>query len=145
MYKENLSTTDNQFGLKFEHAADMSVFAMKNVINHYRCHSRSSPAFICYLDASNAFDRLNFWTLFEKLLLRQVPSIIMWLLIFWHSTQPFSVRLGSCLSHPFSFSNGVRLGGVLFPYLFNVYTDHLSIELTSSGLSCIYNNVVTNH
>ena len=72
MYKQNLSTTDNQFGFKSEHGADMCVFALKSVIDHYRCNS--SPVFICYLDASKAFDRLNFWTLFEKFLLRNVPS-----------------------------------------------------------------------
>ena len=29
--------------------------------------------FACYLDASNAFDRVNHWTLFNKLVKRGVP------------------------------------------------------------------------
>lgn len=101
--------------------------------------------FICYLDASKVFDRLNFWVLFDKLLIRNVPVIIVRLLAFWYTSQNFIVQWGSQTSTPFRVSNGVRQGGVLSPYLFNVYTDDLSHDLNKSGTGCMYNGELINH
>ena len=45
------------------------------------------------------------------------------------------VRWGDCISSPFRVSNGVRQGGILSPYLFNVYMD---------DLGCLLNNYCCN-
>ena len=105
----------------------------------------SSPLYICYLDASKAFDRLNFWVLFQKLLDRNLPPIIIRLLVFWYTKQKFIVRWGSTTSEAFGVSNGVRQGGVLSPYLFNVYMDGLSVILNNCDVGCTMNNVSVNH
>ena len=67
-------TTDNQFGFKKKLSTDMCVYAMKEIINIYKKHS--SPLFICFLDASKAFDKINYWLLFDKLINRKVPLFI---------------------------------------------------------------------
>ena len=59
-----LYTTDNQFGFKQNHGTDMCIFAPRQTIDYYK--RNSSPVFICYLDASKAFDRVNHWCLFKK-------------------------------------------------------------------------------
>jgi len=41
------------------------LFFEKNVIQYYRQYN--SPVFSCFLDASRAFDRINYWSLFENL------------------------------------------------------------------------------
>ena len=61
-FKSYLNTTDNQFGFKLLHSTEMCVFTLKQIIDLYIC--MSSPLFICYLDASKAFDRINFGRLF---------------------------------------------------------------------------------
>ena len=57
-----LYTTDNQFGFKQNHGTDMCIYALRQTIDYYK--RNSSPVFICYLDASKAFDRVNHWCLF---------------------------------------------------------------------------------
>ena len=121
----------------------MFLCIFKNVIDYY--HSSSSPVFICYVDASKAFDRVNYWLLFKKLLKRGVHHFVVKLSAYWYSHQCFQVLWDSCLSKSFNVSNGVRQGGVLSPYLFNVYTNDLSIELNTSGVGCLYNDVLINH
>ena len=59
-----LYTTDNQFGLKQNHGTDMCIYALRQTIDYYK--GNYSPVFICYLDASKAFDRVNHWCLFLK-------------------------------------------------------------------------------
>ena len=45
----------------------------------------------------------------------------------------------------FNVSNGVRQGGILFPYLFIVYIDDLSNMLNSAGIGCHIHNCCINH
>jgi len=101
--------------------------------------------YICYLDASKAFDRINHWTLFKKLIDRNVPAIAVRLLCSWYTTQLFSVQWGTSLSECFYVSNGVRQGGILSPILFNVYIDDLSSGLTKLKIGCNFNGIFVNH
>lgn len=121
----------------------MAVFALKHVIDHYR--SQSSPVYLCYIDASKAFDRINHWILFDKLLNRGMPNIVVRLLITWYSHQRFIVKWGNALSEYFNVTNGVRQGGILSPHLFNTYIDDLSYALTKSQVGCFINTVCVNH
>lgn len=138
-----LITSDNQFGFKKKHSTDMSVFVLKQVLDYY-LHS-SSPVYICFLDASKAFDKINHWNLFSKLLKRNMPVIFVRLLAIWYSTQSFIVRWNNCVSLPFTVTNGVRQGGILSPILFNVYMDELSYILNLQSFGCKINNVCFNH
>ena len=61
-----LTVEDNQFGFRKGLSTDMCIYTFKQIIEYYCNHS--SPAYICYLDASKAFDRVNHWKLFKKLL-----------------------------------------------------------------------------
>ena len=41
--------------------------------------------------------------------------------MFWYAHQTMCVRWGSSVSSKFTVSNGVRQGGILSPFLFNIY------------------------
>ena len=107
--------------------------------------SMSSPIFICYLDASKAFDRLNFWVLFDKLLKRGMPVIVVRILIYWYTSQNFYVQWGSSVNEAFKSSNGTRQGGVISPHFFNVYVDDLSSAVNDLNVGCFINHLCINH
>ena len=117
-------THENQFGFKKQHGTDTCIYVMKEIINRYQ--RLGSSVHLSFLDASKAFDRINHDTLFKKLVNRNVPAYIVRLLVFWYSHQQMFVKWGNVMSSVFTVSNGVRQGGVLSPYLFNVYMDGLS-------------------
>ena len=63
----------------------MCIYSFKEIINIYT--NQSSPIFICFLDASKAFDKINYWLLFDKLIKRDVPLFIVRFLSFWYAHQ----------------------------------------------------------
>ena len=54
------------------------------------------------------------------------------------------VRWGDRLSTGFNVSNGVRQGGILSSYLFNVYMDDLSIKLNNRRIGCFVGYILVN-
>ena len=55
------------------------------------------------------------------------------------------VRWDSSISSSFRVSNGVRQGGILSPYLFNVYVDYQSQTLNRCRTGCLSGNITINH
>ena len=66
-----LITHDHQFAFKSKHSTDMCIFTVKSIIKYYI--RQNSPVYTCFLDASKAFDRINHWALFKKLIDCNVP------------------------------------------------------------------------
>ena len=129
-----LTTTDNQFGFKKQHSTDMCIFSSKSVIKYYNYFS--SPVYSCFLDASKAFDKINHWILFTKMIKRSIPSVIVRIILFWYQTQTACIKWGQHTSSFFTISNGTRQGSVLSPRLFSMYVDDLSHLLADSKVGC---------
>ena len=51
-----------------------------------------------FLDASKAFDKINHFKLFRKLLDRKTHILIVRILLFWYSKQTVWVNWGRCIS-----------------------------------------------
>ena len=56
-----------------------------------------------------------------------------------------SVRWGNAVSGTFKVTNGIRQGGLLSPFLFNVYVDKLSVNLNGSSVGCVIYDRIINH
>ena len=54
-------------------------------------------------------------------------------------------NLINSVSSKFTVSNGVRQGGILSPFLFNIYMDDLSVKLTKCPTGCIAGGTIVNH
>ena len=138
-----LVTSSHQFGFKPKHSMDACIYVLKETINNYV--EKQSSVYLCFLDASKAFDRVNHYKLFQKLLNRGVPGYLVRILAFWYSNQTMCVRWGSSMSKSFKVTNGVRQGGVLSPYLFNIYMDDLSLILMKEYAGCEIAGRIINH
>ena len=88
------------------------------------------------LDASNAFNWVNYCKLFGKLLKRDISLIVLRLLLYMYISQTLSVKWGHTVYNYFTVRNGVKQGGVLSPLLFAIYTDSLLKSLEESGVGC---------
>ncbi|CAL4122699.1 unnamed protein product, partial [Meganyctiphanes norvegica] len=134
----NLGTSDNQFGFKENMSTSMCTMVLNETAAYYV--KNGSPVYTLFLDASKAFDRLNYVKLFEKLIAKGMCPITVRYLLNMYMTQKIQVKWNGIISDPFGVSNGVRQGGVLSPLLFSVYVDDLLTELKKSGLGCHIGN-----
>lgn len=135
---ESLSTSSFQFGFKKGSSTTQCTYTLIETINHYK-YNRSNVHLVL-LDASKAFDRVNYTKLFRLLLSRDISPLVLRMLIQLYTKQELSVRWNQASSCPFKVSNGVKQGGVLSPILYSVYTDGLLRELEESGFGCTIGN-----
>ena len=138
-----LLTSSHQFGFKPKHSTDACIYVLKEAVDFYV--GQQSSVYLCFLDATKAFDRVNHDVLFDKLKNRGVPGYMIRILAFWYSNQKMMVRWGNIMSESFNVTNGVRQGGILSPYLFNVYMDDLSLRLKKHYAGCRIANSIINH
>ena len=86
----HLITKDNQFGFRKKHSTDLCIFTVQSVIKYHNLYN--SPVYSCFLDASKAYDKVNHWALFKKLLKRSISVIIIRILMFWYSKQKICIK-----------------------------------------------------
>ena len=125
---------DLQFSFKPGLSTTMCSTMVRETISYFV--NRNTNVYGLVLDATKAFDRLNYCKLFKVLLKRNVSPLICRLLLNMHINQTLRVKWENTLSDSFTVSNGVKQGGVISPILFCVYMDGLISELESSQVGC---------
>ena len=58
--------------------------------------SRGSRVFTCFVDFRKAFDTVNYWWLFQKLLHDGVNKFVVRLLAYWYCNQEARIRWQNC-------------------------------------------------
>ena len=56
------------------HSTDMCIYVLKEMIEYFK--SRNTYVFVPFLDASKAYDKIDHWQLFNKILNIHVPVFI---------------------------------------------------------------------
>jgi hypothetical protein len=132
--RDSLVTSDLQFGFKSGLGCNHALYATRATVDYYV--TNNSTVNICSLDLTKAFDKVNHYALFLKLMDRNIPRRFILLLRNWYNNSFTMVRWNKCLSIKVKLSAGVRQGGVLSPYLFAVLVDDILIKLRRSSLGC---------
>ena len=107
-----LDTCDNQFGFKRKHSTEFCIYTLKEFIDYYK--QRGTTIFVTILNASKAFDEIDFWLLFQKLITKDFPVFIIKILAYWYCHQEMHIRWGSTSTFSFRVSNGVKQGGIFY-------------------------------
>ena len=123
--KQQMSSETNvlQFGVKKNSSTVICTSMLKETIDYY--NENQTDCYLLLLDASKAFDRVEYNQLFNRLRDRNMCPIILRLLINMYINQKTQVKWNDALSNQYSISNGVKQGGCLSPTLFSIYLNDL--------------------
>ena len=116
---------DNIILVKYKH-----ILISDELMDYY--YSRNYPTLLLFLDASRAFDRLQYVKLFNILLKRGLCPMVSRFLAYMYTKQVLRVIWNGCISDVFNTSNGV----ILSPILFCIYIDEIFRLLKLSWYGC---------
>ena len=134
-----LCTSDLQFGFKPKHSTTQCTFIVNEVVDYYT--SGGSSVYVTLLDASKAFDKVNYVRLFTLLLKRGLCPLLIKFLLQMYTHQSLVVKWQGSSSQAFDCRNGIKQGAVLSPVLFCIYMDHLLVRLAKSGVGCYVGHI----
>ena len=125
-FNEFLITDEKQFGFKKGIGCSHAIYTIRTIVDQFT--KNGTTVNLCSVDLSKAFDKVNHYGLFIKLMKRKLPVELLELLENWLSKSLSCVKWNSAYSEIFSVKFGVRQGSVLSPYLFAIYVDDISSD-----------------
>jgi len=78
-YGDRLNSSELQFAFKAKSSTNMCTMVRKETMSYYTKHQ--SSVYCAFLDATKAFDRVNYCKLFRLLLKRDLPACVIRVLI----------------------------------------------------------------
>jgi len=94
----------------------MCSMILKETIEYY--NSNHGSVCCIMLDATKAFDRVQYCKLFQKLLDRKLPIVIVQFLLNMYTSHRTRIEWNGYFSQWFQVNHGIKQGGVLSPVLF---------------------------
>ena len=118
--KSVFSTSDYQFGFKSNHSTTSCSFVVQEVITYYK--TNHSDAFVMFLDASKAFDKVHYCKLFQILLDKDLCPLTCSFLGNMYTHQKLHVKWGKSFSNFCTVAKKRKTGsGVLSCTLYYAY------------------------
>ena len=100
---------------------DFRIFAVRNYVEYII--NNGGTANICAIDITKAFDKLNHYCIFTKLMKRRLPSPLLGCLFSWFSGSFTCIKWFGYFSMFYKLEQGVRQGSVLSPIIFAICID----------------------
>ena len=74
-FSSKLTTSELQFGFKAKSSTSQCTFVLKEALAYYV--DNKSSVYCAFLDATKAFDRVNYCKLFRLLIRRNLPPLLL--------------------------------------------------------------------
>ncbi len=132
-----LNSSDLQFGFKPNVSTTQCTY-LNETISYY--NSRKTNVYVALLDATKAFNSVNYCKLFRKLIEKNMSPSVLRLLLYMYTHQKLQVKWNDHIGNMFSIPNVVKQSGVLSPILFSIYLDGLLTKLNKKGVGCHMEN-----
>ena len=113
------SINDLQLGFTSGGGCDKALFIVRSVVEYF--NEYGSTVYLASLDISKAYDSVNHCVLIYKLYEIGVPSDLILLFVYWFQNLFCVVVWEGCHTLPFNMKSGVRQGGILSCWFFNIY------------------------
>lgn len=133
-FEKYFKSSDKQFGFKKNIGCCHTIYSLRLVVDYFV--DNGSTVNLCSLDVSKAFDKVNHFVLFSKLMVSKVPINLIKLLSTWYSNSTSIVNWFGAISVSYKLRAGVRQGGVLSPVLFAKYVDIVITKIEDSIMGC---------
>jgi len=116
---------NKQFGFKSNSSCQHGLFVFNEALNSNK--RRNKKTYVCAIDASKAFDKVNRTKLWAKLIDKISPNILRILMNYYSNSLAYVIN-DEDVSDLFKTTIGVKQGGCLSPRLFTIYVEDV-IEL----------------
>ena len=140
--EDKLKTSQYQFAYKSGFSTSLCSFLVAETIQYYR--SRGSNVYMLSLDATKAFDRVQYSKLFKILIDRKICPLIIRFIVNIYCISTALVKWNSKESNTFPLMNGVKQGAVISAPLFALYINPLLDELHKCKKGCHIGNICAN-
>ena len=123
----------NQFGFKASTSCNHDIFFTKQTVLHYTENNNSCK--IASLDAEKAFDKVWRSGLFHKLINKIDP-------MFWQVLyNNYNKSKGLILNENYNIHSRVKQGGILSPFLFNLFINDLIKKCIEAKIGALLGNI----
>ena len=135
IWGDKMTSDSLQFGFKKKVSTTQCSWLVMEIANYMV--RRGVQVSACFLDFSKAFDMVLFNKMFEKMIDKDIPAVVVRVLVYAYEEQKGWVRLAGKNSETFRLTNGTRQGSVLSPFFFaGIYLNDLLQKLRKMGLGC---------
>ena len=117
-----------------------TAFLFQETITHLR---ERKKVYVALLDVKKAFDTVWHAGLFFKLQQAEITGQALHFLRQWYEHSTCSVLWNGKPSRTIHINQGVKQGGVLSPFLYNLYVNDLLVDLENSGLGARVGDIFT--
>jgi len=133
-YSDKLTTSELQFGFKAKSSMSQCTFVLKESLAYYI--NNNSSVSCTFLDATKAFNHVNYSKLFKLLIRRYLPLLLVRIMLNFYISNFVRVSWCGYFSEYYLATNGVKQGRVLSPVLICVFLDELLHALSEAKVGC---------
>lgn len=134
--KERLETQitnkEEQQGFRRNRSTTDAIFIIKQLKE--KSIEFNTPAYVCFIDLTKAFDRVRLYDIVNILMAREAPDTIVRAIHNLNMNNRTRVKAGDTYTEEIPTPGGIRQGDSLSPFLFNLLMDRIIEEVSSLNI-----------